>query len=214
MMRAVLFDLDGVLVDSTALHFRAFRALGEEVGVPVTDAMLQSTFGKHNRDIMPMLMGRVLSDEESAHLAHRKEALYRQFAAEGLPAIPGAHALLAALALENVPMAVGSSGPRENVELGLRVLGMDRYFRCVVTGDDTPRAKPHPEIFLLAARGLGVAPEDCVVVEDAPSGITAGRAAHMKVLAVTTSRPAAELREAHRVVESLTDVTVEMLRAL
>jgi len=208
-MQAVIFDMDGVLVDSNALHFQAFRALAQQENVSITDEMLQRTFGMHNREIMPMLLQRALSPSENAALAHRKEALYRELAVTGLHPINGAMALLEHLQRRKIPLAVGSSGPGANVQLGLRVLKMEHFFGCVITGDDVQRGKPDPEIFLKAAAGLHVKPEECVVIEDAPAGVTAAKAAGMRVYAVTTSCGAAELNHAHRVVAHLSQLHSE-----
>ncbi len=213
-LRAVVFDFDGVLADSNPLHFRAFRALCEAEGFAGGEEVLHASFGLHNRDIMPRLAGRALSDEESARLADRKESLYRALALEHLRPVDGAVALVEHLASRGVALAVGSSGPGVNVALGLRVLGLAGHFPVVVSGDDAPRAKPHPDIFLRCARDLGVEPSACVVVEDAPAGVQAARAAGMRVLAVTTSCGAEKLSAADRVVASLRDVDAETLRAL
>ena len=112
-----------------------------------------------------------------------------------------------------VPMAVGSSGPRANVELILQLLGISEFFGFLSTGDDVVHGKPHPEVFLKAAEGLNAPPEQCVVIEDAPQGIEAARRAGMHVLAVTSSRPAAEL-PADKVVDTLAGVRADTLQML
>ncbi|MBI5495750.1 MAG: HAD family phosphatase [Deltaproteobacteria bacterium] len=205
---AVVFDMDGVLLDSQAAHLEAFRQFVREHGATVDETLLRRTFGMHNRDILPMLLGRPLPADERARLADEKEALYRRLARGRLREVPGARALVDALAAAGIPLAVGSSGPRANVELAVEELGMRGRFRALCTGDDIRHGKPDPEVFLLAAQRLGVEPEGCVVVEDAPEGVEAARAAGMRVLAVTTSRAAAQLGRAHRVVDSLVGLGV------
>jgi HAD superfamily hydrolase (TIGR01509 family) len=131
----------------------------------------------------------------------------RSVAIEALQPIPGSIDLVRALHDAGMPLAVGSSGPRDNVALALAKLGILQYFGAVVTGDDVTRGKPAPDIFLLAAARLRVDPWTCVVIEDAEQGVEAALAAGMRVVAVTTSLPAERLRKATRVVASLRDLT-------
>ncbi|MGZ3686683.1 MAG: HAD family hydrolase [Bdellovibrionota bacterium] len=201
--KAVIFDMDGVLVDSNAAHFEAFRKIGEQLGVPFTRELLEQTVGMHNNQIFPLWLGPGLNAERALELAVEKEAIYRQLARGKLKAIPGALTLVQALHRQGVALAVGSSGPRANVELAVETLGLGPYFRTLITGDDVKRGKPAPDIFLLAASRLGFLPEDCVVLEDAPQGVQAALSAKMKVVAVTTSRPASALAAAHLVLDTL-----------
>lgn len=203
---SVMFDMDGVLVDSNAAHFKAFQKMGEILGKPFTREHLEQTIGMHNSSIFPFWLGPGLSPERVVELADQKERLYREFAVGKLREIPGATRLVRELHELGVPLAVGSSGPRANVELAVRTLGLAQYFRVLVTGDDVLRGKPAPDIFLKAAAGLGVEPSSCVVIEDAPQGIQAGLAAGMRVVAVATSRPAEFLGEAHRVFEGMGEI--------
>lgn len=214
MTTAVLFDVDGVLVDSLPAHFLAFQQLGEQLGVPFTREMLDRTLGQHNGRIFPMWLGNQVASERFGDLADQKEALYRSLAATELQAIEGAVELVKALHQAGLPLAVGSSGPRLNVELAIRVLGLAPYFDVVITGDDVTRGKPAPDIFLLAAQRLGVDPATCVVVEDAEQGVQAALAAGMRVIAVTTSLPAVRLQAATRVVDSLTQLDAQAFRDL
>lgn len=208
----VLFDMDGVLVDSSDIHFRAWATLGEEIGTPHTREFFDQTFGMHNAQIFPLWIPD-LPVEEARRLADRKEVLYRALARESLEPLPGVVDLLKDLRSENVKMAVGSSGPRANVALILELLGISSYFDFLSTGDDVSHGKPHPEVFLKAAAGLNAPASECVVIEDAPQGIEAARRAGMKVLAVTSSRPASEL-PADKVVDTLADVRAQTLRML
>jgi beta-phosphoglucomutase len=205
--RAVIFDVDGVLVDSLPAHFVAFQRLGERLGVPFTRDLLDRTLGQHNATIFPMWLGDDLTPRRLTELADEKEALYRSVAIEALQPIPGSIDLVRALHDAGMPLAVGSSGPRDNVALALAKLGILQYFGAVVTGDDVTRGKPAPDIFLLAAARLRVDPWTCVVIEDAEQGVEAALAAGMRVVAVTTSLPAERLRKATRVVASLRDLT-------
>ena len=205
----VIFDMDGVLVDSSEAHFAAWSRLGEELGVSHPRSIFERTFGMHNRQILPLWLGDRVTPGEIERLSERKEAMYREAAAATLQPIDGAVPLIHALAGAGFRLAVGSSAPRANVDLALELLRVREFFFALSTGDEVEHGKPHPEVFLNAASKLGLHPGRCVVVEDAPQGVLAGLAAGSRVIAVETSRPAAELAAAHWVVPSLRDVTAE-----
>jgi len=185
----VVFDLDGVLVDSGEAHRRAWQRLGDEVGTPFSDALFARTFGQRNADIVPAWLGNVAPDRADA-LGARKEALYRDLVRAGearaYPRVPG---VLAALRAGGARLAVASSGPRENVALLVDRLGVAGLLDAVVSSEDVRRGKPDPEPFLRAAERLGVVPVRCAVVEDAVHGVEAARRAGMLAIAVLTSTP-------------------------
>lgn len=210
---AVIFDMDGVLVDSNEAHYETFRKLGEDLGQPYPRELWARSIGMHNNAIFPLWLGPGLSEERALELAARKEAMYRELAADILKPVRGAVELARALHDEGVPIAVGSSGPRLNVELALRVTGLGPFMRTVVCGDDVKHGKPSPDIFLKAAERLGHLPAACVVIEDAPQGIEAALAAGMKVVGLR-SEVACDLSRATRVVGSLADASPAMLREL
>jgi len=205
----VIFDMDGVLVDSSEAHYIAWSRLGEELGVPHSRSLFESTFGMHNRQILPLWLGESLPPDEVERLSERKEAMYREVAALSVEPVDGVVELIRDLSRAGFRLAVGSSGPRPNVLLVLGILQAAELFHGLSTGDEVLHGKPHPEVFLKAAAKLGLEPERCVVVEDAPQGIEAGLAAGSRVIAVATTRPENELTRAHRVVRSLREVTVE-----
>lgn len=206
--QAVLWDLDGVLVDSTPYHFEAYRRLAADHGRELTLAEFRDLIGLRNEAILRRLFGE-LAPEEAARRAERKESLFRELISGRVEALPGAAELVARLREEGVPMAIVSSTPRANVELILRSLGLREAFGAVVGEEDAGRGKPDPEGFLVAARRLGTPPGGCVVLEDAPAGIQAAKAAGMRAIGVTTTRPAERLGEADLVVERLGDERVE-----
>jgi beta-phosphoglucomutase family hydrolase len=192
----VIFDMDGVLVDSADAHRRAWQALGEEVGVPFTPALFRQTFGQRNASIIPTwLAGHEQPDaQRTQRLGDRKEALYRTLVRQGAVRVyPGVTWLVDGLRAAGVKLAVASSGPRENVALLIHVIGVrDRIDACV-SAEDVTEGKPHPEAFLRAAERLTVPPADCAVVEDSVHGIEAARRAGMLAVAVLTSTPREEL---------------------
>lgn len=212
---AAIFDMDGVLVDSYAAHFASWRAVCLEHGIELGEAEFARSFGKTSAAVIDELWQGRLSAEAAAALDARKEALYRDIVAQRFPEIDGARALVEALARDGFALAVGSSGPPENVALVLEQLGCGARFSAVVTGRDVTRGKPDPQIFLTAAERLAVAPARCVVIEDAAVGIAAARAAGMASVGfVSTGRSAAELAAADLVVARLAELTPQRLRGL
>jgi len=205
--------MDGVLVDSSQAHFAAWSELGRRISQPFSRALFEQTFGMHNAQIFPLWLGE-LPSERLQELSLEKEALYREAAAGEVQALEGAVELVRALDAADFALAVGSSGPRANVELILNILGVAECFDVLSTGDDVTHGKPHPEVFCKAAERLGLSPSRCVVLEDAPQGVEAARRAEMRVLAVTSSRPAGDLADADRVVQSLREVGPRELAAL
>jgi len=210
----VIFDVDGVIVASGPPHRDSWRRLAAEVHVPMSDEFFARTFGQTNKDILEALFGRALPDEEWRTLGDRKEALYLEIIRRNVPAMPGAVELVEALHGDGARLAVGSSGPPENIELCLRAMGIRRYFGVVVTGDDVTRGKPDPQVFLLASERLGIAPGLCVVVEDAVIGVEAAKRAGMRAVALTSSHPRDAFARADLVVDSLTELTPELLCGL
>ncbi|MFP3869708.1 MAG: HAD family hydrolase [Syntrophobacteria bacterium] len=211
---SVIFDLDGVLVDSYRVHFQSWLALAGEYGASITETEFASLFGRTSRDIVRAIWGSGLSAEEILALDERKEALYRGFLRQNVPVMEGALHLIDALVEEGFVLALGSSAPRENVEMSLEGLGRRRSFNAVVTGEDVSRGKPDPQVFLLAARRMGMEPLKCAVVEDAPAGISAALAAGMSAVAIAGTAPEEKLNHAHLVVNSLGELTPKRIAEL
>jgi beta-phosphoglucomutase len=181
---AALWDMDGTLVDTAELHFEAWAATARERGRPFSRDDFANTFGRRNPEIIHILFGDALTKEEAFDLADRKEALYRDAASQGVVLLPGVRALLEDLDRAGFRQAIGSSAPRANLELILRLTGVEQFFPVVVAMEDTQRGKPDPQVFQLAAQRLGIPPERCVVLEDAVAGVQAARAGGMKCIAI------------------------------
>ncbi len=209
----VVFDMDGVLVDSAAAHLRSWRLLARECGGHVTQEEFTRTFGRQNRDIIPMLFGPV-SETRMRELADRKEEIYRDLIREHPPIVSGAVALVRALHAGGALLAVGSSGPLENIELVLAAMGVRDCIPAIVSGDDVTRGKPDPQVFTLAAQRLDVPVSRCVVIEDAPIGIEAARAAGTRAVAVLIYHPADAFGQADFVVSRLADLSVSRVLSL
>ena len=202
MTKAVLWDLDGVLADTAASHFEAWRQLFASLGKGFDEESFKRTFGLRNDAVLREVL-EAIGPDEMERLSGRKDELYRSLIEGNLSPLAGVERLLGYLAARGTKMAVVTSTARENVRLILASLGLDGYFGTVVSGEDVTRGKPDPQGFLLAAERLGVSPADCLVIEDAPDGIEAGRRAGMSCVGVATTHPAETLAHADLVVGGL-----------
>lgn len=214
---AVIFDVDGVLVDSYAAHLESWRRVYNQLGWQLSDEEFATTFGRTTREILQHRWpsDRPLDDATLHALDAQKEQLYREIAAADFPLMSGAVSLIRALHHDGFRLAVGSSAPAENVRLSLRHVDPDQLVEVAITGDDVTLGKPHPQVFLLAAQRLGVANSCCVVVEDAPAGIEAAHRAGMKCIGMRSQgRTAQALAAADAQVDQLAQITPELLRAL
>ncbi len=213
---AVIFDMDGVLVDSYQAHWQSWHFMADELGKGLTEAQFVSTFGRTSREIIAEHWGAsALSPQEIADFDRRKEALYREIVSRDFPAMDGAATLLRDLHEAGFRLAVGSSGPPENVALAVERLGAGPCFDALITGKDVTRGKPDPQVFLVAAQRLGVAPADCAVIEDAPVGIAAANAAGMVSIALlSTGHTAESVRAARLVVRSLRELSPARIAGL
>jgi beta-phosphoglucomutase len=216
---AVIWDVDGTLVDTAELHFQAWQALMEQIGQVFTRADFNPTFGLRNADIFHRLFGTQFTDEQIAELSERKETLYRAAARKHRVALlPGVRALLEGLHAAGFKQAIGSSAPRENVNLILNLTNTERFFQAIVSVEEIQRGKPDPQIFRLAADKLAVASAHCLVIEDAVAGVQAAKAAGMKCIAARFggehSEAALSQAGADLIVKSLDEVTVQRVRQI
>jgi HAD superfamily hydrolase (TIGR01509 family) len=182
----VLFDLNGTLVDDIPFHRDAWAMLAKKLGVPMSESIFQSFNGLKNDDIFPRLLGREVGPAMTAALGREKEEHYRALYRPHLEAVAGANELLARLRAAGVKLALASSAPPENRAMVLDGLGWNDAFDAVIVPDDMP-GKPAPDIFLAAAKTLGVPPRDCLVFEDAWNGVKAAATAGMTVVGLTTN---------------------------
>lgn len=186
-MRAVLWDLDGTLVDSSEYHWQAWYDTMAADGVPITHAQFLQSFGQRNDRILTSWLGASAAGDRIKRLGDAKEAEYRRLArAGGVSALPGAAHWVARLQAEGWQQAIASSAPRLNVEAMVEALGFGQYISAITAAEDVTAGKPDPEVFLKAAAALGVAPSRCIVVEDVAAGIEAARRAAMKCIGVSS----------------------------
>ena len=213
--QAVIFDVDGVLVDSYRAHYEAWNRVGRRAGRPIGEDTFASLFGRRNREILRLLWGDVLTEAQAEELAQWKEVQYREVLRTDFRPMDGAAELVDALKAAGFLLAVGSSGPPENVRIALEGLGRTRLFDATVTGTDVQVGKPDPEVFLKASAKLGVEPRCCAIVEDSTAGIKAAVRAGMTPIALvgTTTREALAQAGADLVVESLRELSPDTIAA-
>ena len=181
---AVLWDVDGVIIDSAEQHRAAWEELARLEGLPYSDEAFWPTFGMRNADVVPCSIRVAGPPERVAALGERKEAIYRELLAQEAKALPGAKELMAGLHAAGYRQALGSSAPERNIALIVELLGLGQWLEATVSGESVAHGKPAPDIFLAGAERLGVAPERCLVIEDAVAGVQAAHAGGMRCLAV------------------------------
>ncbi len=183
----VIWDVDGVLVDSYTPHLKSWQQTAEKLGVSYTEEDFQSGFGKTSREHLKENFGASMSDDQIAEIEGEKEALYRESVAEEFPAMPGARALIQALKDADFKIALATSGPAANLMLAVRLMKLQPFLSAVVSGTDVAKGKPDPEIFLKAAKNCNVKPTRCVVIEDSRFGVAAAKAAGMGCLGLLST---------------------------
>lgn len=209
--------MDGVLVNNLDIHRQAFAEFFRRYGVERTFDELNRHFGRGNDDIMGELMPREIVERVGIReLGNQKEAIYREIYAPIIKPQAGLIEFLAKSHERGLLAAVGSSGFRANVDFVLDKCNIRQYFQAAVAGDEVTRCKPDPEIYLTAAKHLGLKPEECIVFEDAEAGIEAAKRAGIKVVALATtfSRDFLEKTAADAIVDDFTQLSVDMLRAI
>ena len=215
---AVIFDMDGVLVDSNPFHLKKWEALLDEHGIPFDrDDLPRVILGHRNDTAFRHFFGSGLGEAEMETLGEELEERFRKVFRPHARPLPGLEALMVECHQAGVPMAVASSATVKNVAFIIEALGFGPYFHHVVTGDEVRHPKPHPEIYLKTAEALGIAPADCVAFEDSFVGIEAAKRAGMACVAIASTFPLDELRErthANLVVESFERLNLKILRGL
>lgn len=209
--RAVIFDCDGVLVESEVLGLRSLQLALREAGIDRPLTALTRFSGRSHHETLEELERESGLNLADSRVADRMDEHYADLVrAEGLPCPPGVVELLEWFGSCGIPFTLASSGPRRKVCFSLNNAGLLSWFQQFVCGDDVARAKPAPDPYLAAAALLGVAPQDCVAIEDAPNGVISARSAGMQVVGLTTTFAADALGAADMVVNSLPVLTEHM----
>ena len=208
-----LWDLDGTLVDTMEFHLRSWSLALPEFGYPFPAEKFHRSFGMNNTGVLEVFLGWRPEPELATAIGDRKEELFRELLRGNVRTLPGVRLWLERLRGWGARQAVASSAPHDNIDAMMGELDILPYFDAVVSGYELA-SKPDPAVFLKAAKIIGVAPEACVVMEDAVAGVQAAKRAGMRCIAVTTTNPAEALHEADIVVDRLSDLSTEAFRAL
>jgi beta-phosphoglucomutase family hydrolase len=184
--RAVLWDMDGTLIDSEELHWAAWRNTMANEGIPITREQFLASFGQRNDSILPRWLGAAATPERIEKIADAKEELYRQLVrSDGISPLPGVADWLHRLHEQGWLQAIASAAPRANVEVVLESLSVAHFFQGIVSAEDVHKGKPDPEVYLTAAMRVGASADRCIVVEDAVAGIEGARRAGMRSIGVS-----------------------------
>ena len=223
MLRAVIFDFNGIIVDDEPIHFELIKKVLGEEGIALTEESYYARYlGFDDRGAFSCGYRehhRSLNQQKLAELIERKAVYYQEIIRQHITIFPGVKSLVAELA-QKLPLAVASGALRNEIETILTTAGLIGHFKAIISAEDVERGKPEPDIFLKALESLNarngtlIQAEECVVIEDSKEGIKGARHAGMKCLAVTNSHPAEMLNEAHAVIASLENVGLELLQKI
>jgi beta-phosphoglucomutase len=204
-VKAVIFDLDGTILDNNSFHLETWKKYLEKAGRHITEEEFNANFnGRTNQDVVKYLYGENLTAEEALQHTNDKEALYRELYRPHIEPIRGLLPFLSILEKKHIPMAIATSGIQPNIDFMFEHVPIKKYFKVIVNSSHIKQGKPDPEIYLKAAELLGIAPENCLVFEDAVVGIDSAKAAGMKVVAITTTQPRKELAGADAIIDDYT----------
>jgi beta-phosphoglucomutase len=213
MPRAILWDMDGVLVDTGEYHFQSWATVMPEYDLAFSRQFFAETFGMNNAGVLGTLLGDDLTPELLAEISDKKEEAFRAAVRGNVRPLPGVLDWLQRLQEQGYRQGVASSAPPANIDALVGELGMVTYFDTLVSGSELP-GKPEPLLFHRVAHILDVPAGRCIVVEDAVAGVEAARRAGMKCIAVTTTNPTDALQTADIVVESLADLPGDAFQRL
>jgi beta-phosphoglucomutase len=203
---ALIFDMDGVLVDNDEFHYRSFEIFCEKYNINLTPELYNTKItGRTNEMILKFLFGDSITPQRIHDLAYEKEAIYRDIFKAHIKPANGLMELLERAYKKNIPCAVASNGPFENIDFVLDETEMRKYFKVIVNATMVKEGKPAPDIYLKAAELLGYSTDNCVVFEDSPTGIKAARAAKIKVIGLNTTHEDHELKDVEFIVKDFTD---------
>lgn len=212
---AVIFDLDGTIVDNKKFHIKAWVEFCRRHGVFITEEDFEKKgFGGSNKDYLREFLNMEISDEDDFRLGEEKEQIYRKLYTPYLKPIKGVIEFIKALKNSNIKTAIASMAPTSNVIFVLNELKIKEDFDVIVDYYQVKKGKPDPEIFLKAVEKLNISPKKCVIIEDSKTGIKAGKNAGMKVIGVETYHNGIELKEADVTIKNFTEISINQIYKL
>ncbi len=210
----IIFDMDGVIVDSNPYHKIALKEFCSRHGYELNDdQLLKRIYGRTNREWITDLFGK-LPEDQLAEYTEEKEELYRKLFSEDIKAVKGLVSFLDLLDEKKILRAIGTSAPRSNVDFTLTKTNTVKYFPTILNDTFVTHSKPHPEIYLKSAEALGLPNSQCIVIEDSLSGVEAGQRSGSKVIGITTTHTREELSHCDLVIDDFEGLTIETLEKL
>ncbi|MBS1977396.1 MAG: HAD family phosphatase [Bacteroidetes bacterium] len=211
---AVIFDMDGVIIDSNPYHKISLRQFASRHGYTLSEQELKERiFGRTNRQWLLNLFGNI-PNEQIRRYADEKEGLFREIFRPHCKPVKGLLSFLEMLDQQGIPRAVATSAPPANVSYTLELTQTGKYFPVILDDTFVTNGKPHPEIYLKASAALEMDPSNCIVIEDSLSGIAAGKAAGCKVIGITTTHSAEELYDADFVIDDFENLGLDKLNEI
>jgi HAD superfamily hydrolase (TIGR01509 family) len=212
-LKAVIWDMDGVLLDSRSSHYKAMHTTFKKYKLKVYEERLRRTFGMTNQQVIQFMVDQPISKELTNQISREKDIIFQRIIMDQAVFLPGVEKWMEAFRQNGIRQALASSGSPGNINTVLTALAVETYFDEIVSGDGLP-SKPDPFIFLKTADQLGIVPLNCMVIEDAVAGVQAAKAAGMKCVAVTTTNPAKKLTDADVVLDNLAELMTDHIQGL
>lgn len=214
-IKAIIFDMDGVISDTLFHHTQSESKVLKKFGIHMTPKEIGEKFNAVPDDIMFKQLFKKHNKHFDYHdVADKKLSIFKNLVKERLSPIPGSLELISRLHREEYFLGVASSAPAEIIELILTTLNVKNNFPAITATEEVQNGKPKPDIFLLTAKKLNIEPEECLVIEDAPRGVRAAKAAKMKCIAITTTHTQNELKNADMVIDSFEELTSDIIQSL
>ena len=212
---AVIFDLDGVIVDSNPVHKIALRRFCSQHGIELTEEQLQTRiFGRTNKDWLRQVFGEKIGEAKIQQFAEEKEVLFRELFEPTIKPVKGLVGFLEKLKRNGIPLVIASSAPEKNIDFVLEKTGTRDYFSVILSETAVTHSKPHPEIYIKATQAIRLSPSRCIVIEDSLSGIAAARKAGCPVIGITTTHPPEELQMTDLVIADFDQLEIDHLERL
>lgn len=212
---AVLFDMDGVIVDSNPVHKIAIERFCKKYNLELTDEkLINKVWGRQNKDWIPAVFEREIEPKALEEYSREKEKLFRDLYEKEIQPLPGLEKFLQELEQKNIPKAIATSAPLENVDFVLEKTGLRKYFTTILHDTFVTKGKPDPEIYIKTAAALNFDPKDCIVLEDSLSGVKSGLNAGCKVVGVLTTHSKEELNETHLTIKDFKELKISDLERL